>query len=405
MGASSRGRRTPARPRRRDVVPASAPPQSAVLIGGTPAHADLGKTAKRLRITQQGCEAVSGMEPQALGLTYSFAAADDGEPYSVTIRFEGRRMGLTRRPGPHDTFERSTTVEPVMPGSGLVTVTARVVDIPPGQWQVIARPVRNPHSRGATSRAPTLSTESATGRTAWAPVVQVRAPGVRLGAWPALVSTGAVIALFVQALLASRSHLPTVRLLAVSLLASLVGVVGAKTYYLMLHPGERRRWLYTGMCIQGFVLAAIGTLAAGAWIAGLSIRTALDVSTPGLLLGMMVGRFGCFLGGCCAGRPTASRWGLWSSDRRVGVRRIPAQLLEAGLAAALAAIGLVLLVATKAANPPGVVFVGTMATYILGRQLLFPLRGLPRQTRYGRVIALIAAGVVLTADLLTAVLA
>jgi phosphatidylglycerol:prolipoprotein diacylglycerol transferase len=86
------------------------------------------------------------------------------------------------------------------------------------------------------------------------------------------------------------------------------------------------------MCIQGFGLGAIGTLVIGAWATGMPAGPLLDVTAPGLLVGMTIGRFGCFFGGCCAGRPTASRWGLWSSDRRLGVRRVPTQLLESTVA-------------------------------------------------------------------------
>src|SRR5579884_3267225 len=50
---------------------------------------------------------------------------------------------------------------------------------------------------------------------------------------------------------------------------------------------------------------------------------------------MAVGRVGCFFAGCCGGPPTASRWGVWSSDQRVGACRIPTQLMELVLAGIL----------------------------------------------------------------------
>jgi prolipoprotein diacylglyceryltransferase len=61
----------------------------------------------------------------------------------------------------------------------------------------------------------------------------------------------------------------------------------------------------------------------------------LDVTAPGLLFAMAVGRVGCFFAGCCGGPPTASCWGVWSSDQHVGARRIPTQLLESVLAFSL----------------------------------------------------------------------
>ncbi|MBA3524847.1 MAG: prolipoprotein diacylglyceryl transferase, partial [Geodermatophilaceae bacterium] len=165
---------------------------------------------------------------------------------------------------------------------------------------------------------PLPARESAAGSTGFAPVVRVRAPGVRLAAWPGLVGLGAVVALLAMSLLASRLGLPVTHVLVLALVASLVGLVGlvgAKLYYLAEHPTYARSLasMTGGMCIQGFVLAANRTIVLGALLWDLSVGSVLDATAPGLLFGMAIGRVGCFLGGCCAGRPTASRWGLWSS--------------------------------------------------------------------------------------------
>ncbi|MBN9620225.1 MAG: prolipoprotein diacylglyceryl transferase, partial [Actinobacteria bacterium] len=178
----------------------------------------------------------------------------------------------------------------------------------------------------------------------------------------------------------------------------LLGVAGAKVYYLSWHREARRAPLRAGMCIQGFVLAAIAGLVAGSYLTGVDVGAALDVSAAGLMLGMVIGRFGCFFGGCCAGRLTASRWGLWSSDRRLGARRVPTQLLEAGLAAAIGAAAWTA-VWVGEPRPAGTVFVAAVAAYTLGRQLLFPLRDVPRQTVHGRMITLIVSAVVFIAAL------
>jgi phosphatidylglycerol:prolipoprotein diacylglycerol transferase len=363
-------------------------------------------TASSLRATSVGCGAIEGAEPQALGLTYRFEAAEDGEAYPLTIRFDGRRTGATGNPGPQDTFSAVATIERVEPGSGHVTITKRVEGISPGDWAVTATPVPDTANPMGTASRPIPSGASASGATGFAPVVRVRAPGVRIGAWPGLVGSGAAVALTVQALLATRIPLPVIPVLLLSLLACLIGLVGAKVYYLVEHPRQRRGLgtMTSGMCIQGFVLAAIGTLVVGALIAGLPVGPLLDISAPGLLFGMAIGRVGCFFGGCCAGRPTGMRWGLWSSDRRVGARRIPTQLFESTLALL---VGLTALLVVRAASPEpaGIVFVTALAAYTLGRQLLFPLRDLPRNTSHGRALTMTIAGLVLAAALAVTVLA
>ena len=387
-------------------------------LGVRPSVAEEG--ARPLQVTAFACEPLADVEPQALGLTYFFDAVADGEPYSVTIAFSGRRLGVRGKPRPKDAFEVTETVERVVPGSGRLAITTRVVDVAPGEWQVTATPVNDRRAgtgpfRPPPGRRPRLPVGSASGATGYAPVIQACAPGAHLGAWPALVGLGVAVGLVLQALLATHAQLPVTGVLGVSLAASLVGLLGAKAYYLAghylmrrflpTHRDDERPALWTaGMCIQGFVAGALGTLVAGALVTGLPVGALLDVTAPGLFVGMTIGRFGCFFGGCCAGRPTTSRFGLWSSDRRLGVRRIPTQLLESTLALCIAGPAFLAMWVTTP-HPGGVVFVGAIAAYTLGRQALFPLRDNPRKTAHGRSVTMSLTGLVVLVDVLVGVLA
>lgn len=404
--------------RRRTANPAAAArvPGTGRLPGGAPSAAPRGRvpyrkppsavtTTATLRATSVGCGALEDAEPPALGLTYRFESAEEGGPYPLTIRFEGRRVGVSGRAGSQDAFVADERIPCVIPGSGYVTVTSHVEGISPGNWEVTASPVLDTAIPMGTAARPIPSLASTSGATGFAPLLRVRAPGARIGAWPALVGLGAVTALTLQALLAARLSLPVMSVVLLSLLACLIGFVGAKVYYLAEHPPQQRGVvnMTAGMCIQGFVIAAIGTLVVGALVAGLSLGPLLDVAAPGLLFGMAIGRLGCFFGGCCAGRPTGSRWGLWSSDRRLGTRRFPTQLFESALASLIGSATL-LVVWNWSARPAGIVFVAAVAAYTLGRQLLFPLRDLPRNTVHGRVLTMALAGLVLVTVLTIAAL-
>lgn len=361
-------------------------------------------TAASLSASSTGCSAVEDAEPQALGLTYTFDAAADGEPYSLTIGFEGRRTGSTGPPGPRDSFRVIETITDIVPGSRRISITRRIPDIAPGDWVVAAGPVVELGEAAPDARS-LPAPARASGSTGFAPIIRIRAPGARLGAWPALVATGAAVALAVQAMLAARAALPVVPVLLLSLIACLAGLAGARLYYRAEHPGQPRGLMNTtgGMCVQGFVLAAVATVVVGALLVGLPVGRLLDFTVPGLLFGMAIGRVGCFFGGCCAGRPTASRWGLWSSDRRLGTRRIPIQLFESAMALVLGLVVLLVML-TAAPAPGGLVFAGGIAAYTLGRQLLFPLREQPRNTRHGRALAMAASGAVLVGVIVISVL-
>lgn len=364
-----------------------------------------------LRVETIGCEVASELSPQALGLTYWLDVAPEGEPYQVGVRFVGHRSGVRGKPGPRDSFNVVETIDRVLPGSGPIAITARVYDIEPGSWQVTGAPCADARRSEAKLRSlpaerPRLPKGSALGTTIYAPIVGVCAPGAYRGVWPSLVALGAAIALATQALLAIHAHLLVTSVLEISLLACVVGLIAAKAYYMTGHliTGDHhglRSLLSGGMCIQGFVLGAIGALVVGVRLSGAPVGPVLDVTAPGLLFAMTIGRFGCFFGGCCAGRPTASRWGLWSSDRRLGVRRVPSQLLEAAVALSAGSAALLLVLRTSP-SPPGVIFVGAMASYTLGRQLVFPMRANPGHTPYGRTFMMVLAGGILLVDILVA---
>lgn len=367
------------------TLPPVRPPRLALRSGSTP-----------VEVSAFTCRSLRDVDPRALGVTYWFDAAPDGEPYSFGVHVNGRLQGEPP-PGEQGTFTHLAAVNGVVPGSGRVAVTTRVSGLARGTWDVTATPVQRVPGGPAAAWEPVtdtrLPTGTASGATIFGPVAHVRAPGVRLGAWPALVGAGTVLGLVVQTLLADRLGLPVQRLLPLSLVTCVLGLLGAKAYFLATHSQERRTFLTPGMSVQGFVLVAVAVLLGGAWALDLPPGQVLDATAPSLLLGMMVGRLGCILGGCCAGRPTGSRWGVWSSDRRMGVRRIPVQLMESSLAGVVGVLAL-LAVLALGASAGGLVFVAGVAAYTAGRQVLFPLRGIPRDTAHGRQVMFVSSSVV-----------
>lgn len=120
-------------------------------------------------------------------VSWWYDAPDRGEPHDLTVRFECQRLDGPPSSLP-TTFRSETTVRAVRPGSGRAAVTARITSVAPGFYEVRAAPVR------PQPRTPTAPVQ---GRTGFAPVVRVAGPGVVLGAWPALVLLGTLLALVV----------------------------------------------------------------------------------------------------------------------------------------------------------------------------------------------------------------
>ena len=349
-----------------------------------------------------------------LAATYWFDPESLPTPYPVTVRFSGHRVDVNGQLSADDQFVQDEIIERVIPGSGPVSVTARVHNINAGEWAVVAHlqesQAATHESSGARTHKKSFSTANVQHPVTrfwqhWAPSVGeveavktclvpfARIPGVLPGIWGVTVILGIAIALVLQSLVITRIHLALGPSWVISLVAIMVGIVGAKGWYIALYHRIE------GWCIQGFITGS--SLAATLLLVLLHVPAGafLDATAPGLLIAMAVGRVGCFFGGCCGGPLTASRWGVWSSDQRVGARRIPTQLLELLLAGML---GLGVLVALLAHGPRGgVLFVGGLAAYTFVRQGILHLRAEQRKTRLGRrVTAALAALVLIVAAVL-----
>lgn len=329
---------------------------------------------------------VQDVDPQALGITYRFELQPHPPTPAFRLNVRGRHLDPQLGPGPH-TFTAVHDV-PATTGRGPAAVTIRATDVASGLWEVVVEPTLLESDLGPSEWAPPRA--SGQGRTGFAPVVRSLAPGVVIGAWPALVLLGVVVGSLVLTRTAAHLGLPAGRILALAVASSVLGAVGGKGYFLALHRDRQSPGLWqTGLAIQGFVITALTSMAVGSALLSLPTARVLDLSVAGMLVGLAIGRIGCLFGGCCAGRPTPSRWGVWSSDRSLGLRRIPTQLLESASAAVLA-VPAVAILWNDAGHTGGLVAVAGLGAYTAARQLLFPLRATPRTTRYGRMLILMA---------------
>lgn len=353
-------------------------------------------------------------DPQGLTVNLWFDSGHAPAPYAATLRLVGRRVGA-ERPSARDSFVREETIYRVMPDSGPVSLTTSVLDVNPGEWTVSAEmisprasaPPSRRHAFGASSvravhraqwswlRWRLTAGPAAPIKTRFAPLTEFSAsPAVIPGSWTALVALGVVLGFVVQARLLPREHIDAGSVFWLSLLTVAAGVIGAKLWFVALRRTVHGVWR-VGMCIQGALVGAAAVMLAGLALLHLPIGAVLDATTPGLFFGIAVGRVGCFLTGCCAGRLSASRWAIWSSDRKVGARRIPTQLLESISGLVIGVAGLLVIVrATPTTTTSGALFVASFAAYTLVRQLLLRLRFEARKTsRGGQVTAAIAAAV------------
>lgn len=334
-------------------------------------------------------------EPQALVVTNWFESGAGAAPYLATIRLTGQRLRPAGGGTAENTFVREETIQNVIPNVGRISLTTWVYGIAAGEWAVRAELTRGPDhpARALVSGGrPGQSTE-ALPRAAWswrgwtisttpnaaiktrmallAPLARI--PAVVPGIWTGLGVLGVSLAVVLTAVISAGRGISIGQSLLTSLLAVATGLAGAKIWFAVLAPGPWFRGLARGWAVDGFLVVAPITAVAVLLIQGLSVGAYLDATAPGIFFAVAIGRVGCFFTGCCAGRMTRSRIGIWSSDRRVGARRVPAQLFEssAGFAIAVVSMSLVLL---RPPIPDGLIFVLAFAAYAGVRQIMLRIR-------------------------------
>jgi phosphatidylglycerol:prolipoprotein diacylglycerol transferase len=116
----------------------------------------------------------------------------------------------------------------------------------------------------------------------------------------------------------SRDFTPNPQHITNAALYSLVGgVVGARLFFILHYPDKFQSnpleifsiW-EGGLELAGGVVAAIFVILFYMRYHKLPVRRYLDVIAIGLMLVLVFGRIGCFLNGCCYGKPTNLPWGL-----------------------------------------------------------------------------------------------
>src|SRR5436305_15254464 len=187
---------------------------------------------------------------------------------------------------------------------------------------------------------------------------------------------------------ARRRGLDATRVLDLGIYIIISALVGAKLLLLITDFQTFRndpRELITlarsgGVFYGGLILAVLVAL----WYirrVGLPLWTTCDVFAPGIALGHVIGRFGCFFAGCCFGKPTNVPWAITFKDpfaaANVGtplnVPLHPPQLYEA---AAELVILIFLLTTEKSGRKfPGRTFWLYMLLYAISRYIIEFYRG------------------------------
>jgi len=144
---------------------------------------------------------------------------------------------------------------------------------------------------------------------------------------------------------ARKQKLDANRVMDLGIYIIISALVGAKLLLLVTdfqtfksNPAELFNLLREGGVFYGGLLVAVTVALFYIRKVGLPLWTTCDVFAPGIALGHVIGRFGCFFAGCCWGKATTVPWAITFTSpfaaANVGtplnVPLHPTQLYEAG---------------------------------------------------------------------------
>lgn len=159
-----------------------------------------------------------------------------------------------------------------------------------------------------------------------------------IGSYGVMVALGVAVACFAAVRASWRSRLDvgaTFAALACVVAGSFAGAWITFAIVELARTGSLEPVLHGGGVV---FFGAVPGGALAAWLAGRWLRLdwlrVLDLSIPGLAAGHALGRLGCFLGGCCYGRPFDGGWAVLYTHplapaAHPSVPRHPAPLYEA----------------------------------------------------------------------------
>ncbi|MBD3181197.1 prolipoprotein diacylglyceryl transferase [Candidatus Poribacteria bacterium] len=194
-----------------------------------------------------------------------------------------------------------------------------------------------------------------------------------------MVALGFLIAIFYASRKAKKEGIPPQIIFDLGLYVLISALLGARLFHTFQHLNSYESiwdafkiWQGGLAYYGGLMLAVIVTVVYLRW-KKISIVRVGDIIAPAMILGMAFGRIGCFLAGCCFGKPTSLPWGMSFPEGslawlEMGSQKIHPTQLYSFLS--LLIIFALLNLLRKYFKIPGQIFMLTIMTYSVFRFLI-----------------------------------
>jgi phosphatidylglycerol---prolipoprotein diacylglyceryl transferase len=154
------------------------------------------------------------------------------------------------------------------------------------------------------------------------------------------VALGFVAGIWTAVKVGKSQGVPSQQVMDMAFVMILWAIIGSRLFYVLINFSYFKAHLLDiikvwkgGLVFSGGLVA---TAVAMIWYLKrhrLSFLSTGDLWAPSLAVGQAIGRIGCFMAGCCYGRPTGSSWGVLFTNPKslapLNIRLYPTQLFEA----------------------------------------------------------------------------
>ena len=154
------------------------------------------------------------------------------------------------------------------------------------------------------------------------------------------VAVGFAVGILTAVKVGKSQGVPSQQVMDMAFVMIVWAIIGSRLFYVLInfshykiHPLDIIKLWQGGLVFSGGLVA---TAAAMLWYLRrhrLSFWSTGDLWAPSLALGQALGRVGCFMAGCCYGRPTGSSWGVVFTNPKslapLNIPLYPTQVFEA----------------------------------------------------------------------------
>jgi len=165
------------------------------------------------------------------------------------------------------------------------------------------------------------------------------------------VAVGFAVGILTAVKVGKTQGVPSQQVMDMAFVMIVWAIIGSRLFYVLInfsyykaHPLDIIKIWQGGLVFSGGLVATAAAMWGYLRRHRLSFWSTGDLWAPSLALGQAIGRFGCFMAGCCYGRPTGSSWGVVFTHPQslapLNIPLYPTQMFEAvsGFAVFLALI-------------------------------------------------------------------